>query len=140
MPERISEELFDQFRGSTWPRQFSELAQTAHSQGVSLDELRVFSTYEVGLTIMPPEDKEMLDAMGITEPRLWREVFLTPDMRQDGFRGDPNEYVTRYSEFGKQVIMACENLFTPKEHDAANEEARPILEKRLAEICAILGE
>ena len=142
MSELISEELFDQFRGSDWRRQFSSVAQSAKAEGFSVDELEsfpVFPVYEIGLIVTPNEEKQMLKEMGIIEDCLYQKGFITPGMVKDGLTGDPNRYVPRYTEFGKKVIMACENLFTPEEHIAANEAARLELDRRLAEARAELG-
>jgi hypothetical protein len=114
MSELITEELFDQFRSSDWPRQFSGMARTAKAEGVELDSLESFPTYETGLIIAPKEELQILEDIGIAEDRL--------------FHRNP-----RFSEFGKQVIMACENLYTLEEHEAASEAARLKLERLIAE-------
>lgn len=139
MSELTSVELFNQFRSSNWPQQFSAMAQSASSEGVAVDELGSFPAYESSLIIAPEEDRQMLEAMGIIEDNLFQKGVVTPSMVKDGFSGDPNAYVPHFSEFGKQVIMTYENLLTPEEHSAANEAAQLELERLLAEAEAELG-
>lgn len=133
MSELVSRELFERFQDSSWPRQFSAMAQKASGEGVAVDELQSFGTWETGLITAPKKDEEMLKDMGIIEQRLAHKGFVTPSMAQDGFRGDPNTYSPRFSDFGKQVIMACENLFTTEELTTANEAAESRLELLIAE-------
>lgn len=133
MSEFISEELFDHFRNSNWPEQFSAMAQAARTEGVDVDQLSSFTAYETGLIIAPSEDKKILTDMGIVEDCLFHRNPITPGMIKDGFFGDPNEYIPRFSEFGKQVIMACEKLFTAQEHADASVDAQSELERIITE-------
>jgi hypothetical protein len=147
MSELISEELFDQFRSSDWPRQFSGMAQAACTKGVSIDELGSFPAYESGLIIAPKEELQMLEDMGIVEDHLSHRSPITPSMVKDmpvgifisDFISESQDWIPRFSELGKQVIMACENLYTPEEHAAASEAAKPELERLIAEARAELG-
>lgn len=140
MSELVSKELFNQFQDSSWPEQFSAMAQTASGEDVTVDELEFFTNHEVGLILVPKEEQQMLEDMGIIEYRLAQWGYVTPSMVQDGFRGDPNTYRPHYSELGKQVIMACENLYTPEEHAAAAESARPELDLLVAELNSEFGK
>jgi len=139
MSELISEELFDKFRSSSWPRQFSGMAQAASAESVAIDELASFPTRESDLIIVPKQEQQMLEDMGIVEDRLSDKGFVTPSMVKDGFHGDPNTYMPHFSEFGKQVIMACEDLHTPEDHADAAESAQPELERLITETNAQLG-
>jgi hypothetical protein len=138
-PGPISEELFDQFRSSVWPTMFSAMAQQADSEGVAVRDLNAFNAYESGLTIAPREEQQMLSSIGIMT--VWDKEIGTGRRTVFG-RYIPPRY-TRFAphitEFGLEVIAACENLVTPEEHEAANEAARPALERAIAETKAQFG-
>jgi hypothetical protein len=143
MSERISEELFDRFRDSHWPAFFSAKALAARTEGATTVEPESLRAYEAHLLLIPKEDEErqMLEDMGIiedeiVEPGRWGR----PSERQDGIYEILAKYRSRFSEFGREVIMACENLYTPEEHASANEAAKPELERLEAEIDAMLAD
>jgi hypothetical protein len=123
-PHPISEELFDRFRSSSWPNMFGHIAHAAHEKGKPIDH-DVLKVPEIGLIIAPREKVKILREVGIVEETFARRTSDIP--------------TPHFTEFGKQVIAACEGLFTPEEYAAQNEAARPELELQLAEAKAELG-
>lgn len=131
MSELISQELFDEFRSSDWPALFSGLAQKASRKDVEPDQIKSYGALEYHLNIAASGlERTMLLEMELVESYREGNVMATPSMVQDGLIGKPGDERFRFTDFGKEVIMACENLFTPEEHEAANKGK----EAELAEI------
>jgi hypothetical protein len=120
---RISEELFDRFRSSQWPVMFGHMANHSRQQGKPLED--TLGIHETVLIIAPHKDFIMLRDMGIVEATFRRKWDALP--------------TPSYTAFGKQVIAACEGLYTPEEYAAQNEAAKPKLEQQLSEARAGLG-
>jgi len=142
MSKEISKELFNEFSNSEWPREFSRMAQAARHEGVTLDNLTAFPAYETTLIVAPKEEQEMLEEMGIIEDEVLVADVGTPTVQRNYIPRhnlSPHVWTPRYTQFGKQVIMACENLFTPEDHAAADQAAQPELERLLAEGNAEFG-
>jgi hypothetical protein len=145
MPELISEETFDNFLSSDWPMEFSSMAQKASAQGVAIDKLGSFGVYQTNLILVRKDEQQMLKDMGITEDELlvkrqrasWRTIF-SKRRAEDSI--SPNVCVPRYTQFGKELIAMCEDLYTPEEHAEANAEARANIPAIRAEIEAMLKE
>jgi hypothetical protein len=117
---------------------FSAMAQDGREEDVAVKDLKAFSVHEIGLIIAPREDQQMLQNMGILA--LFSEE---RGARRRTLFGRPIEpRLTRlnpyFTEFGIEVIAACEDLFTPEEHEAANEAAKPELERLRAEMQDLL--
>jgi hypothetical protein len=147
MSELISEHLFDEFRSSRWPKEFSAMAQAASTDGKAFDELDSYIVDEVGLFITPREELRILEAMGIIEYRILHKTDITPGMVKNmpvgilfsDFISQSQDWVPRFSEFGKQVVTACENLYSYEDHHADDEAAKARLEQLIAAGNAELG-
>ena len=120
MSEQISRELFDEFITSDWPMSFSALAQKASRKNVEPDQIRSYKALEFHVYMASGLERTMLEEMGIVENFPTDRARVTPGMLKDGVLEAPQNLQPKFSEFGREVIMACENLFTPEEHEAAD--------------------
>lgn len=131
MSEKVSKEAFDTFCSSIYPKWFCDLAQKANEKG-GLDNIKSFSTMEHTLRTAPMETRSMLEEMGIVENFPDDRIVVTPKMLADGVLEDPRNLIPKISDAGREVIMLCDNLYTPEELREANPAAQQELDDLIA--------
>src|SRR5579871_5738796 len=98
----VPEEVFDEFRASRWPEMFGGTAHHSRVMGTPLD--RGIEAFEISLILAPDKERNVLEAMGIVE---------------DPYSGSPmgETYFRRFTAFGRQVVAACEGLYTDEDYE-----------------------
>lgn len=127
MSEPVSQEVFEQFQSSNWPFLFGSSMRHSDSRGNSVNQAA--KTFRLAFLVSPREDRAMLEEMGIIEQHTVRS--RTKKVGTDRLEIEIND--AHMTNLGKEVMLACNGLFSEEEYDVANEVARVKLQALHAE-------